>query len=118
MYSSWKWLVDNTWLLFSDCRYGAGFTLQAKVMLSAPPVPILADTRFSPQRQLSKESSLRESTFASPDTSLKGPPTAARSDVPLGGSHTFQPYDTTSLHIFIREAFHGAVLLEEHQVRH
>ena len=28
----------------------------------------------------------------------------------------FDPYDTTSLHIFIREAFPGAVLLEEHQV--
>ena len=27
----------------------------------------------------------------------------------------FDPYDTTSLHIFIREAFPGAVLLEEHQ---
>lgn len=28
----------------------------------------------------------------------------------------FDPYDTTSLHIFIREAFPGAILLEEHQV--
>ena len=28
----------------------------------------------------------------------------------------FNPYDTTSLHIFIREAFPTALLLEEHQV--
>lgn len=26
------------------------------------------------------------------------------------------PYDTTSLHLFIKEAFPGAVLREEHQV--
>ena len=29
----------------------------------------------------------------------------------------FNPYNTTSLNIFIREAFPGALLLEEHQVR-
>ena len=32
---------------------------------------------------------------------------------PLGGSG---PFDTTQLHIFIKESFSGAVLLEEHQV--
>ncbi len=34
-----------------------------------------------------------------------------------GGGSVFNPYDTTSLHIFIRESFSGAVLMEEHQVR-
>ena len=37
----------------------------------------------------------------------------------LGGGGTasvFNPYDTTSLHTFIREVFPGALLLEEHQV--
>lgn len=32
-------------------------------------------------------------------------------------SSAFNPFDTTSLHIFIRESFSGAVLMEEHQVR-
>ena len=42
--------------------------------------------------------------------------------VPMNGGvgspakSVFDPYDTTSLHIFIREEFPGAVLLEEHQV--
>lgn len=31
-------------------------------------------------------------------------------------STTFNPYDTTLLHAFIKESFHGATLLEEHQV--
>ena len=31
-------------------------------------------------------------------------------------STSFDPYDTTSLHIFIRETFSGATLMEEHQV--
>lgn len=34
----------------------------------------------------------------------------------VASNNTFNPYDATSLHIFIREAFTGAVLLEEHQV--
>ena len=37
----------------------------------------------------------------------------------FGGGETpsdFNPYDTTSLNIFIRETFPGALLLEEHQV--
>ena len=37
----------------------------------------------------------------------------------MGGAannNVFNPYDTTSLHIFIREAFPGATLMEEHQV--
>ena len=29
----------------------------------------------------------------------------------------FDPFDTTALHIFIKESFAGALLLEEHQVR-
>ena len=40
-------------------------------------------------------------------------------NVSLGGGETssvFNPYNTSSLHIFIKEVFPGALLLEEHQV--
>ncbi len=93
--------------LLPSFRFGSGFTLQAKVKLSAPPEPVFEPTRkFSFLRQGSKLSNL------SPPTS----PTAVAPDTPLGGGGTFNPYDTTSLHIFVKEAFPGAVLLEEHQV--
>lgn len=43
--------------------------------------------------------------------------------IPLSGGgvdspakSVFNPYDTTSLHIFLHETFPGAILLEEHQV--
>ena len=37
-------------------------------------------------------------------------------ELSLGGPDEFNPYDTTALHIFVKEAFPGALLLEEHQV--
>ena len=43
--------------------------------------------------------------------------------IPLSGGgldspskSAFNPYDTTSLHIFLHETFPGAILLEEHKV--
>ena len=51
---------------------------------------------------------------ASSETASQPPP------IPLNGGgqviSAYNPYDTTSLHIFIREAFSGAILMEEHQV--
>lgn len=48
---------------------------------------------------------------------------AGEAPIPLSGGgidspakSAFNPYDTTSLHIFLRETFPGAILLEEHQV--
>jgi len=42
--------------------------------------------------------------------------TSGQTSIPLGGGVAFDPFDTTALHIFIKESFPGAVLLEEHQV--
>ena len=39
-----------------------------------------------------------------------------QSPISLGGGMSFNPFDTTALHIFIKESFDGAVLLEEHHV--
>ncbi len=88
-------------------RFGSGFTLQAKVKLSAPTEPEVIP-------QSPKTSSFRRPV--SPLRSLGSSSPDSLTVTPLGGGGTFNPYDTTSLHIFIREAFHEAVLLEEHQV--
>ena len=94
-------------------RFGSGFTLHAKIKLSAPPVQdsITQSRRFSFRRQSSKQQ-------VSPPTSppATSPEEGIASGMSLGGGGTFNPYDTTSLHIFIKEAFPGAILLEEHQV--
>ena len=42
---------------------------------------------------------------------------SAVSEAPSAASNSFNPFDTTALHTFIRGAFAGAVLLEEHRVR-
>ena len=112
----WRSYVVNIWssLLF---RYGSGYTLQAKVKISAPPDPpvetsLTGRTRLSFHRQGSHDSQ-RSEPPRSPVELVKPPTSPAFT---LGGGSTFNPYDTTSLHIFIREAFPGAVLLEEHQV--
>lgn len=46
------------------------------------------------------------------EVSSTGTPVRATSS---GASSVFNPYDTTQLHAFIREAFSGATLMEEHQ---
>ena len=47
---------------------------------------------------------------------FSSPSTPGETSIQLTGGIGGVAYDATSLHIFIREAFPGAVLLEEHQV--
>ena len=92
----------------------------AKVKLSSLPEPA-ANPRDSPR--FGYESGNRPKSPAQIFVrSLSPPPSLVRkspvppSEIVLGGPTTFNPFDTTALHIFIREAFSGAILLEEHQV--
>ena len=56
-------------------------------------------------------SGLHSSQTRSPDLA------EAKHTHPLGKQVTLaDPYDTSPLHIFIRESFQGAFLVEEHQV--
>ena len=97
-------------------RYGSGFTLQAKVKLGAPPPSLSKETsRFSLRRQGSRDGGVPPS----PRTPSRTPISPGPPDVSLHGggfATSFNAFDTTSLHIFVREAFPGATVLEEHQV--
>jgi len=106
-------------------KYGAGYTLQVKVKLTAPPEP-LNDLRSSVSRNISfrRAHSHSGSRSQTPSNVVENPSVADRfghsglHDVSVERARTpgiFNPYDTTALHIFIREAFPGALLLEEHQ---
>ena len=129
----------------SDFRYGAGYTLQAKVMLSAPPEPPPPCQRekYSFRRIFSRRDSRihgsvhvrRKSTRTTRHTSkFSREDSTGVASGHLGRKFSvhrllsravsvfnlppsaFDQYDTTSLNSFIREAFNDAVLLEEHQV--
>ena len=99
--------------------------------LTAPPEPdprervTSSSSRFSLRRQGSRERSVSQSrdyTPISTPTHAAATPTSAAShrgygrQVSGGDVFVFNPFDATALHNFIREAFPGAILLEEHQV--
>ena len=87
-------------------RFGSGLTLQAKVKM-------LSQEGFEAKSLHKPDGRRSRSGTRTPD-----PPPDVKYFRPLGKEITLaDPYDTTSLHIFIRENFHNAFLVEEHQVR-
>ena len=89
------------------CRFGAGLTLQAKVQM----LSLEGFEARSLHKPTSGGSRLHSSQTRSPDLA------EAKHTHPLGKQVTLaDPYDTSPLHIFIRESFQGAFLVEEHQV--
>ena len=87
-------------------RFGSGLTLQAKVKM-------LSQEGFEAKSLHKPDGRRSRSGTRTPD-----PPPDVKYFRPLGKEITLaDPYDTNSLHIFIRENFHNAFLVEEHQVR-
>ena len=54
--------------------------------------------------------------YYSPSVVGEAPISLSGGGIDSPAKSAFNPYDTTSLHIFLCETFPGAVLLEEHQV--
>lgn len=100
-------------------KYGAGFTLQAKVRLGAPPQPAaVAASHSSLHASLRRSNSRDTKSQSKPSGSepvMVSEATDAVASLGSNTSTTFNPFDTAPLHTFVKEAFSGAILLEEHQ---
>ena len=99
-------VCNPSFITLNAGRFGAGLTLQAKVrMLSVEGFEARSANKPSSNGRNSR------SLTRTPD------PPGTKYTHSLGKEVTLDdPYDTTALHIFIRENFQNALLVEEHQV--
>ena len=133
-------ILTSAW----HCRFSSGLTLQAKVDLSTQPEEHTslrssskrvsfrrrvgsgsqASSPVSEGHTLGRYLALNYAYNSPPSVNsliiiisiFSSPSTPGETSIQLTGGIGGAAYDATSLHIFIREAFPGAVLLEEHQV--